>query len=109
MSQSKYSDADLINDALKYQSKGEWQKKSKNMYLTAYARGALELCCKHMVSLVEEKWTLDICKAKAKQYLTGPNWKKNCPNSYSKASRKHWLPLCLNPENGKINQANDQP
>jgi len=91
----KYSDADLHEDALKYRSKGEWQNKNKKYYMSAYGRGILDECCKHMVELEVEKWTLDVCKAKGKEYVTGANWKAQCPNSYSKASRKKWLIICL--------------
>jgi len=91
----KYSEQELIDDALKYSSKGEWQNKSKNLYLAAYSRGLFDVCCAHMVPLFVEKWTLDVCKAKGKVYKSGPIWNAECPSSYSKASRKNWLPLCL--------------
>jgi hypothetical protein len=94
MPKFKYTDDDLIADALEYSSKGEWQKKSSKYYSSAYARDLIDICCKHMAPLVIEKWTLDVCKAKARQYKVSKVWKENCPGSYSKASSKNWLPIC---------------
>lgn len=91
----KYSKQDLVEDALKYNSRGEWQKKSKKLYLAAYSRQLIDVCCAHMTSLLFEKWTLEVCKSKGRMYKKGSIWKAECPSSYSKASRKNWLPLCL--------------
>lgn len=103
MGKLKYTDSELVADSLKFISRGEWQVKSKERYLSAYARGILDQCCGHMIPLVEVKWTLDVCKAKGKKYGTGVNWKDNCPNSYAKASRRKWLHLCLSKKDLKAN------
>ena len=91
----KYTNETLILDALNYSSRGEWQKHNTKYYMSAYKRGILNECCAHMTYRgAVEKWTLEVCKQKAKKFANFKQWKKYCPGSYSKASRKNWLYLC---------------
>ena len=48
-----------------------------------------------MKKIVEpEKWTYEVCKSKGQLYKAAKEWKEKCEGSYSKASRKNWLPDC---------------
>lgn len=46
----KYTDEELIQDALKYNTRKDWQYESRNAYNVARYRKILEVCCAHMRS-----------------------------------------------------------
>lgn len=57
----------LILEAKKYKSRGEFQKKSASAYVTARKRGLLDKICSHMRPK-RIKWTDDMIKAEALKY-----------------------------------------
>ena len=44
----KYSDRQILESALKFQSRWKWQQGEGWMYKAARARGILDACCAHM-------------------------------------------------------------
>lgn len=50
----KYSDKDLIDDALRFQYRVDWFKQSHNMYRLAHKRNLLAVACAHMLSKAKD-------------------------------------------------------
>ena len=76
-------------DALKYNSKKEWDTNSAG-YVAAYKKGWLNDCCAHM----RNKLTLESCKIDALKYNNVSSWRKNSCGVYSTASKNGWLKKC---------------
>ncbi|QNJ55308.1 hypothetical protein vBValMR11Z_382 [Vibrio phage vB_ValM_R11Z] len=87
MARIKWTLGLLKEDALKYKTRGEWQKKSRSGYDAAHKRGLLDECCCHMTALVKPRgyWTLERLKEDALKYQTRNEWHKNSSGAYSAA------------------------
>jgi hypothetical protein len=84
-------------DAIKYETRTEWAKKSGTLYKAARENGWLDQCCGHMTPgyLKYVKHTLESCITEAAKHKTKRDWEKAAPASYRKAHSKKWLPFCL--------------
>ena len=75
-------------EALKYNSRFEFQKKSSGAYNTAFLNRWLSDICVHMKSRI---WTKDKCMEEALKYNSRFEYRKNSSGSYSSALRNKWL------------------
>lgn len=78
----KYSESQIIEDAKKYNTRYEWQRKS-NFYYSAKYKGVdfLNKCCEHM-DIRKKKYTKEEVILIAKQYKTRKEFEQNNMNAY---------------------------
>lgn len=82
-------------DALKYNTRSEWEKNSRNSYGAAHKHKWAEVCCSHMkASKTGKKWTLELCRLDALKYNTRSEWQMNSVGAYAAAHRSGWLDEC---------------
>lgn len=95
MSNFKWSLEKLQVEALKYKTRGEFQKLSRKAYDAAHDRGLLEQICKHMpkrISFKGEnnpsfKWTLEKLIKEASKYCSKSDFQKGNASAYAIALR----------------------
>ena len=85
---SKWNKEKCKNEALKYSSKFEFQKKSSGAYNFAYLNKWINDICSHMESRV---WTKQKCQKEAKKYNSKIEYRKKSSGSYSSALKNKWL------------------
>lgn len=89
-------------EALNYESRWEFQQKSRNTYMTAQRRGWLEEICTHMNSPQRDggwsdnrnkwgHWTKERCRREARNYEYRFDFQKNSTQAYLAARKKGWL------------------
>jgi hypothetical protein len=85
-----------IEEAKKYNTKGEWTKKSKTSYNLAHRREWLDECSTHMVKNKKPNgyWTKERCIEEAKKYKTRTEWKENSWSSYVISVKNKWSDDC---------------
>lgn len=83
-------------EALKYNSRSEWQRKSSSSYHVARENKWLDECTIHMVPryLSREYWTLEKCKEEALKYNSRAEWNAKSSISYLNAKNYCWLNEC---------------
>ena len=77
----------LLNEALKYNTKIDFQKQSTNAYSSAYKKGILDEICTHMNNGYI-KWTKENVIELALKYDCINNFRKNEVNAYDAASKR---------------------
>lgn len=101
----RWTDEDLRKEALKYKTRGEFQRKSVS-YGTAHKRGILDEICSHMPKHVDQsnknnpnfKWTDEQLEKETLKYKTKKEFKKNRP-IWAACQRRGLLEkLCLHME-----------
>jgi hypothetical protein len=85
----KYSKADILKDALKYNSKFEWEKANNPIILSAKRFGIYEEATSHMSK--RNELTYDYCKQTAKKYTERKIFFDKDASAYIKAQRNGWL------------------
>jgi hypothetical protein len=91
----KWTDEELAQEALKYNTRSEFAKNSQGAYHTAYKRKILDKICSHM-KVVHRSWTNEELAQEALKYDTRSEFAKNSPNAYSVAHRRKILDkICL--------------
>lgn len=80
----------IRQEALKYNNRGEFGKKSPSAYLRARKLGILPDITKHMQQL-NRKWTKEEVYAESLKYETKSEFKEKMPSAYSAARRNGWL------------------
>ena len=86
-----YSYEELALDAQKYKSRGEFRKKSKNIYQACVKMGVLNEVCAHMPDHVDQsgesnpffKWTNEALHLEALKYKTRSEFRKNSHSAYT--------------------------
>jgi hypothetical protein len=82
-----YTYDEILNEALKYNTRGEFQKKSHSIYSVALRRNIVDDICKHMgKSLKEKKHTKEEILESSKKYQNQRDWLNNEPNIFTCAS-----------------------
>jgi hypothetical protein len=91
-------------DALRFQTRADWDKGSPGAAETAYRKGWLAACCAHMPERPMKPrsfWTLDTCKTDALRFPTRGEWRRGSASAYAAAERNGWLDACC----GHMNEA----
>lgn len=80
----KYTDAQLEEDALKYNNVTEWRNNSRNMYEISRTRGLIRKITLHMTPLkkLNGYWTKDKIKEVASKFNSMQEWRKKDSSSY---------------------------
>ena len=77
----------ICKEALKYSTRKQFQKESKNAYEAARKRSLLNDVCIHMTPL-RTKWTNDMLREESIKYSSRKQFKKKCGAAYEYARRK---------------------
>lgn len=82
-----------VEDALKYKTKAEWEKKSSSAHSASIKNGWFDECTKHMTSPNRPKgyWTKERCLEEALKHKTKTDWKKAMSSSVAVARRNGWI------------------
>lgn len=85
-----------MEDALKHNTKSEWQNSGTSGYQIASRNGWLELCCKHMIEKKRPNglMTLEYCIKESKKYNTPEELRKNDIGLSSKIISEKWQDEC---------------
>jgi len=83
-----------IEDAKKYKTRKEWQKKSSSAYGSAFKNGWIDECCKHMKQPSRLYWTKERCIEDAKKCKTRTEWYNKKLSGYYTASKNGWVDEC---------------
>jgi len=86
-----------LNDALKYDRRVDWQKKSSSAYGSANKNGWLNSCTSHMSEIRKPNgyWNKENCIDESKKYKTITEWSKKSSISYKIARENKWLNECI--------------
>jgi predicted GIY-YIG superfamily endonuclease len=88
-------------EALKYNTRNDFCKKSAGAYRSSLLNNWLDDVCKHMNN--RNNWTKENCKNEALKYNTRFNFCKNCKSAYTSALNNGWLDeLCEHMGDKKI-------
>lgn len=85
-----------FEDALQYNTKGEWSIKSHTAYAAACKFGWLEKCSEHMVQIYQPRgyWTKQKCKDDALRFTSRNEWRIKNHSAYIIALRNKWMDEC---------------
>ena len=78
---SRWNLLTLKEEALKYNTRTEFQNKNKGAYLSAYRKGFLDMVCAHM-KVIYNSWTHDNISTEALKYKTRTEFQNNCGGGY---------------------------
>ncbi len=97
----KWSNEVLREEALKFKTRGEFQKRNLKAYRAAKTRGILDEVCAHM-KLVRTYWTNEMLRKEAFQYFTRSEFALNSPSAYVLAKNRNILDeICSHMENSR--------
>jgi predicted GIY-YIG superfamily endonuclease/isopentenyldiphosphate isomerase len=91
-------------EALKFKTRGDFQKKSRSAYSVARNNNWLDTMCSHMTKIRNDKgyWTIDKVREDALKFGTKSNFKIGSMNAYSAAKRNGWLDDVCSHMTGKM-------
>lgn len=89
----KWTFEKLYQEALKYKTRGEFQKYSNSAYLTSLRRGILDQICSHMPkrSSRTRKWSFEQLYEEALKHKTRQEFNKNSNSAYQNAQKRGLL------------------
>lgn len=93
-----WTEKELINEALKYKTKGEFYLKNRGAYKSAARRGLLEKICSHMQVIYEQnsfKLTKENCYKVALEFNRKKDLMKHKKSVYNKIIKNGWQDLCF--------------
>lgn len=97
----KWTNEMLRLEALKFQTRGEFQKYSKKAYKAALMRGILDEICSHM-EYVRIYWTYEMLKLEALKYKTRSEFSLNSSSAYVLAKNRGILDeICAHMEKSR--------
>lgn len=84
------------NEALKYNSKKEWETNHNSTYQSASRNNWLQECCSYMINGNTEKgyWTKERCIEDAIKYDARWTWGQNSSGAYTAARKNKWMDEC---------------
>ena len=88
-----------IEEALKYNTSGEWSKNSSASYSSSRRNGWLDECTTHMLKTRENRkpsgyWTKERCIEESLKHDTKSEWLKNSAGSLNRAKLNGWYDEC---------------
>ena len=86
-----WSEKLLTAEALKYDTRVEFSKKSSSAYQTALRRGVLDEISQHMLSRPQSKWTVEMLYEEALKYKTRMEFFEGNGPAYNAASKRGLL------------------
>ena len=92
MAKSKWNHDTCLEEARKYKSRNEFQKKCKGAYLAALRHGWLDDCTWFEPKL--QNWNHDTCLEEARKYKSRKEFSNKCSGAYQAARRNGWLDDC---------------
>jgi hypothetical protein len=91
----KWTDEELALEALKYTSRGDFVKYSRNAYAVAHRRGLLNKICSHMI-YVKTQWTNEMLRLEALKYTSKTAFANGSRSAYFTAINRGILDkICL--------------
>lgn len=96
----KWTDEAIATSAVLYRSRTEWSKAEPGAYSAAKKQGRLDHFCSHMrtksesLSLAQNKYSLEECKADALQYNNKGEWQRAKGGYYRSAYDQGFLDEC---------------
>jgi hypothetical protein len=86
-----------LEEALKYNTRKEWNKNSGSSYNAASLYGWLTECTKHMVDFQKPKgyWSLEKCLEEALKHGSKNEWLKHHSASYQASKINGWFDECI--------------
>ena len=93
MNRNYWTKEKCIEEALKYTSRSEFQKKSKGSYVACYKNGWLDIVCEHMSKIRHEKgyWTKERCLEEALKYKNIKDFQNKSRSAYGSSFINGWL------------------
>ena len=88
----------LKEEALKYNSRSEFEKENASAYNSARIRGILEDICKHMIFLHKPKgyWDFTNVSKEASKYSSRTKFRKGNSMAYKTALKNKWMDIVCN-------------
>ncbi|HHF0554681.1 GIY-YIG nuclease family protein [Vibrio alginolyticus] len=82
-----------MNEALKYQTRTEFQVSCESAYSRARKSGWLDEICDHMIMPIKPSgyWNQEKCAQEALNYKTRLSFQKSCEAAYTSARKNGWL------------------
>jgi len=111
---SKWNFENLRKEALKYSTRGEFQKNSCGAYNAARRNNCLNEICSHMIEIVKpiHYWTYENCKNEAFKYDKRNDFHVKSSSAYDSAHKNNWLnEICLHmkqPNSNQFKQTNNE-
>jgi hypothetical protein len=87
----------VLAEAIKYETRNEWNKNSSASYQYAWKNGWIDECSGHMVEIKKPSghWNIkENVMADAKKYKTKKGWQINSSGSYKSACKNGWIDEC---------------
>jgi len=80
-------------EALKYQTRWEFQKSSRNVYMRAHSKGWLDELCVHMISVRKPPgyWKYETCREEAQKYEGRTAFKRGNRMAYKVSLENKWM------------------
>jgi hypothetical protein len=89
-----FDEDQIMEEALKYQTRAEWMRCSPKTYRFALRHGLADIATRHMKYIVEHgKWTKEAVIESAKKYQTLMDWRLAESSAFVIACRNGWLNL----------------
>ena len=88
MANCKWNHDTCLEEARKYKSRGEFQKKCKGAYLAALRHGWLDDCDWFEAKKI---WDKESCLEEARKYKSRGEFWKECKGAYEVARKNGWL------------------
>lgn len=79
-------------EALKFETRSEFHKKSGSAYIAATKLNILDEICSHMITPIRTRlWTRENCQEEAAKYNNKSDFRANSAKAYSAAQKNGWL------------------
>lgn len=102
----KWTDADLFAEALKFETRADFERGSPSAYQLTRQRGIRNQACAHMRG--NTRWTLDLLKSEASKYSSRKEFERGSLNAYYAAQRRGLLDeVCAHMERAQLGTNND--
>ena len=84
-------------DALKYNSRSEFGKKSKGSYEASRINKWLDEICSHMIKLINDEWTKEKCMGVIEKCYSIKEFREKYNSAYQSCVRNKWInDICIN-------------